>query len=99
MKNGPHNDAIRKVVTDVVAHSTTIADIWTLFEAATLVAGADQVERQRYRRAFYSGAAASFELFRQIGEPGFEEADGVRRLETMQRELAQFAEDVKRGRA
>lgn len=99
MKDGSLKEGLRKVVTDAVANSNTIADIWTLFEAATLVAGADQIERQRYRRAFYSGAAASFELFRQIGEPGFEEADGVRRLETMQRELAQFAEDVKRGRA
>jgi hypothetical protein len=99
MKDGPLKDAIRQVVTQAVGASNTIGDIWALFEAATLAKGAGPTQRQECRRAFYSGAAAAFELFWQIGEPGFEEDAGMRRLEAIQAELARFADDIKEGRA
>lgn len=57
------------------------------------------MQRQECRRAFYSGAAAALELFIQIGDPGFEEDAGILRLEAIQRELQQFGEDIKEGRA
>jgi hypothetical protein len=99
MKDGPLKDAIRQVVTKAVADSNTIGDIWALFEAATLAKGAGAVQRRECKRAFYSGAAAALELFTQIGEPGFEEDAGIRRLEAIARELAQFGEDIQHGRA
>jgi hypothetical protein len=78
MRDGPLKDAIRKVVAEAVASSNTIGDIWAIFEAATLAAGAGAVQRQECRRAFYSGAAAALELFIAIGDPGFEEDAGAR---------------------
>ena len=39
------------------------------------------------------------ELFTQIGEPGFEEDAGVRRVEAISVVLAQFGEDIQAGRA
>lgn len=97
--NDPVRDAIRKVVTDKVASANTIGEIWALFEAATLVAGTDARQRRDAKRAFYSGAAAAFELYRQTGDPGFEEDAGVKRLQAINRELVQFAEDIAKGRA
>lgn len=99
MKDGPLKDAIGKIVNEAVASSNTIGDIWALFEATTLAKHAGPVQRQECKRAFYSGAAAALELFMQIGDPGFEEEAGVQRLEAIQRELHQFGEDIKDGRA
>ncbi len=99
MKDGPVKDAIRKAVSTAVANANTIADIWGLYEVATLAKEAGPIQRQECKRAFYSGAAAAFELFWQIGDSGFEEDAGIRRLENIRRELAQFGEDIKDGRA
>jgi len=99
MQDGPLKDAIRQLVTAAVASSNTVGDIWAIFEAGTLANGAAAVQRQECKRAFYSGAAAMLELFRQVGEPGFEEDAGVRRLEAIAAELSRFGEDMKDGRA
>ncbi|OFW05681.1 MAG: hypothetical protein A3H96_11515 [Acidobacteria bacterium RIFCSPLOWO2_02_FULL_67_36] len=91
--------AVRKVVSEAVRASSTVADIWSLFEAMALPKDAGVVQRQECRRAFYGGAAAMLELFTQIGEPGFEEDAGVRRVEAISVVLAQFGEDIQAGRA
>jgi len=75
-------------ITPLVKGANSIADIWHLYYASHLVAiKAGPVQIQKCRRAFYSGAAAAFELFEQIGDPGFEEDAGIVRLEAMKREL------------
>ena len=99
MKDGPIKDSIRKVVGEAVRGSNSIGDIWAIFEAATMAKGAGPIQRQECKRAFYSGAAAAFELFEQIAEPGFEEDAGIRRLEAMKQELYRFGEAIKDGRA
>jgi len=99
MKDGPLKDAIRKVVGEAVAASTNIADIWSLYEAATLAKGAGPTQRKECKRAFFSGAAAALELFMQIGDPGFEEDAGIRRMEAISRELERFGRDIAEGRA
>lgn len=99
MNDGPLKDAIRTIVRQRVASSSTLGEIWALFEAATFAKGAGPVQRRECKRAFYSGAAAMLEMFSQIGEPGFEEDAGVRRLEAISRELERFGDAISEGRA
>jgi hypothetical protein len=90
---------VRTVVTGAVAASHTLEDFWRLFSAAAFQPGTPAIQRREMRRAFFAGASVMLETFRRIGEPGFEEEAGVKRLHALADELDRFAQDLKHGRA
>jgi hypothetical protein len=50
------------------------------------------------RRAFYAGAASSWRLYVEIGNPTFEVEAGERRLDALEAEFDQYARDLEAGR-
>lgn len=77
-----------------------IREGWYQFVEHVLPANASAVQKQETRRAFYAGAALLWEAFIAAMGPG-EEADppDLALAEGIQKEIDQWLEDIKSGRA
>jgi hypothetical protein len=77
-----------------------MAEQWDQFARAVLPRDASPIQKQEMRRAFYAGAQGI--LFRVIASfaPESEPTeDDLRIMSDLERELSDFAESVKAGRA
>jgi len=77
----------------------TLKELWDSYQTL-LPKDAPAVQIQETRRAFYAGAQALFSNVMTILEPGAEPTDNdLIFMDALVRELAQFTEDLKAGRA
>lgn len=84
-----------------MSNPNRLAIEWQVFYRKVLPDGASDVQTQEMRRAFYAGAeAAVFRVLMQSFSPGDEakETDIVI-MQNLADELAQFAQDVAKGKA
>lgn len=77
-----------------------MAEQWDQLARSVLTAGTPATQRQEMRRAFYAGAQAIlFRVIAALAPDSEPTADDLRVMEDLQRELSDFAEAVKEGRA
>lgn len=78
-----------------------VTDLWEDFERKVLdPVTVGPAQRQEMRRAFYAGAQSFWVLALSLLEPGEEATDAdVDAMNALDRELKQFAADVRDGRA
>jgi hypothetical protein len=78
----------------------TLGDQWADFERRVLPASVGKIQRQEMRRAWYAGAATLFSLMAGGLDADHEPTDlDVAYLDSLNGELAAFAESVRAGRA
>jgi hypothetical protein len=77
-----------------------MAENWDSFARAVLPPNAPPVQITEMRRAFYAGAVGILHSILKVLEPGSEPTDAdLKMMDGIQRELADFNEAVKAGRA
>ena len=81
-----------------------VAEQWDSFARAILPEGCPAIQRQEMRRAFYGGAQGLFYALLKVLDsgldPSLEPTEGdLAMLGGIERELSDFAESVKAGRA
>ena len=77
-----------------------VAEQWDSFARAVLPANVSPVQRQEMRRAFYGGAQGLLYSILKLLTPGVEPSeDDMRMMSGIERELSDFADQVKAGRA
>jgi hypothetical protein len=72
---------------------------WRTYAEHVLPAGANAIQKQETKRAFYAGVQCLWGVAFDIGDDIVSEDEGVRRLESVTAELRQFVLDVQQGRA
>lgn len=73
---------------------------WRSYAEQVLPFGASDVQRQESRRAFYAGAQSLFGGILTMLDPGEEPTDAdLAKMDAVQAELSQFADDIQAGRA
>lgn len=77
-----------------------MAEQWDQFARAVLPQNAPPVQRQEVRRAFYAGAQAiMLKVIATLASDAEPTAGDLQIMEDLERELSDFAESVKEGRA
>ena len=77
-----------------------MAEQWDSFARAVLPRDAPAIQRQEMRRAFYAGAQGILHGVIAAFAPESEPTDeDLRMMESLEIELSEFAEAVKKGRA
>lgn len=77
-----------------------VGEQWDQFARAILPEGCSALQRQEMRRAFYAGAQGLFYVIMRVMDPGAEPTDDDMKLMSgLEREMSDFAESVKAGRA
>lgn len=77
----------------------SIATQWTKYRAAVVPAGASPLQVQESRRAFYAGAQAVLLLQVQISVADVPDDVGAAFIGSLHDECAQFAEQIRAGKA
>lgn len=91
---------LRPIIGAAVNQAQTLDAIWAIFEAAILdPIKASAMQRQETRRAFYAGAAATFEMMMRVSSDDVDEAAGEQLLTRLSKDLERFSSDVAEGRA
>lgn len=73
---------------------------WRQYAEHVLPAGANRVQKQETKRAFYAGAGLLFEaLTEAVGPDDVSEDAGMDIMASVDTEIRAFLADVKRGRA
>lgn len=77
-----------------------MAEQWDSFARAVLPANCSTVQRQEMRRAFYAGAQAiMFKVITSLAPDSEPTGEDLQMMMDLGRELSDFAEAVKAGRA
>ncbi len=76
-----------------------IQEAWLDFKRKVIPEDAPNIQLQECRRAFYAGAQSSFSVYVSIGDEVVSEDDGVKILEDLRDELAEFPKMILEGRA
>lgn len=71
-----------------------VRDGWQTYAERVLPTGADAVQRQETRRAFYAGAWEILMRMADLGEPDISEEQGVAVLEATKREIQTYVASV-----
>jgi len=73
---------------------------WRSFEIMTGVAATSPIQRKEMRRAFYAGASSIMDAIVTSLDPGTEPTDAdMEYMDSLTKELSQFASDIAAGRA
>lgn len=72
---------------------------WTHYLERVVPAGAEEVQVEGTRLAFYAGASALFAIMMDMLEPGVEETPGdLRNMDELHQELQEHVAELKRAR-
>ena len=71
----------------------TLENKWLIFAEQAIPQNASAIQRQGMRRSYYAGAAAMFELFRDMPQ-GINKEDGVAIISALQQECIDFLSRV-----
>jgi hypothetical protein len=73
-----------------------IADLYATYAERVLPAGADNIQKQETKRAFYAGAHALFEM---VVFKSDNEEEGMQYMTEIQKDAELFCEEIKKGKA
>jgi hypothetical protein len=74
-----------------------IRDAWQSYDRDVVPREAGESQRLETRRAFYAGAMTVLLITTKLGEDAVSEADGVKTLDAIHREMEQFRAGIGRG--